>query len=327
MNIGKLKKILFGLLIGSSAVIVSSCENELNPNGEYRESYAVNCLLRCDSTTQFVTLTKSYLPDESNPYSYTTDPFVHGADVKVYYGSEFIQFRDTTLEYFDSVRYNAKKSVYYAPNFQPDNNTDYEIYIQLPNGRKLTGVTTSPKTVELEKLSCSLLIEENKLASYSYYWKTNNNNTVYIPRLTFTYYKTVNGVKSQGIITIPVEYETRNGVSTPIYPPASKNPYVHYKGDAFRKAFEDISAGDTEKWNYSIAALARFDLLVLDMNLSAYYSTATSNYGEFSVKLDESDYSNITNGYGIFGSYLEQGINISLTEEFINTFGYTIVYY
>lgn len=325
MNFEKLKKVLFGLLICSSAVIVSSCENELNPNGEYRESYAVNCLLRCDSTTQYVTLTKSYLPDESNPYSYTTDPFVHGADVKIYNGSEFIQFRDTTFEYFDLVRYMTKKSVYYAKNFHPENNTNYEINVQIPNGRKLKGATTSPLTVEFIKLTSSLLINEAK-ELYSYYWKTSDNNTVYVPRLTFTYYKTVNGVKTKGIKSIPVRYEIVKGVDKPIYPQPDKKPYIHFDGAALKKAFDEISANDPNKWNYSIVSSTRFELLVLDMNLSAYYSTSNSSYGEFSVKLDESDYSNITNGFGIFGSYLQQGISVSFSEEFINSFGYALVY-
>ena len=309
-------------------VLFVSCEDSLEPNGVYTEGYSLNCILRCDSNAQYVVVSKSYLPDNSDPYSYKTDPFVHGADVRIYYDDEAVIFNDSSVARNDTSRYKTPYSFYFSNKFKPAVNKEFEIDVLLPNGRRLKAKTITPNTVEFQKTSCDLIISKitKEKGALNYYWRTLARDIFYVPRLTFSYYKNENGVSTQYTKSIPLKYVNNYGVDVPLYPQPDKNPYVFYNMDAVVKAFESISEGDAYKGNYSVVTGTILELIILDKNLSGYYSSSTSAYGEFSVKIDESDYTNITNAYGIFGSYLKQEIRVSFTEDFINSFGYAMVY-
>jgi len=319
-----IKKFFFTLLLAVNLFIFSGCEDNLNPNGEYRESYALNCVLNCDNSIQYLTLTQTYLP--ASPDSAKIAPYIQNADIKIYYRDEYIQFYDTTVTVTDSNGTSLTYNYYYAKNFKPTLNTVYDIDVLLPNGRRLRSQTETPNTVEFQKLTSDLLITLINKELLSYFWKVNGNNIVYVPKLTFVYYKKVNGITTKHTKQIPIRYENINGNETPIYPKPDKHPYVFYDINVVKKAFEEISEGDPYKGNYSIVSGSVFEVIVLDRHLSAYYSSANAVYGEFSVKLDESDYTNISNGFGIFASYLRQDIRVNYAEEFVNSFGYALVF-
>jgi hypothetical protein len=308
------------------AILFLGCDDNLNPNGEYRESYTVNAILRCDTTVQFVTVSKAYQIEGNNPLEYKNDPYIKDAVVKIYYDDKVVIFKDTSIARSDSSRYTTPLHYYYAKNFRPEENKEYEIDVLLPNGRRLSSKTKTPTTLEFIKQTSSLLITNDPILQLSYFWKITNNDVVYVPRLTFYYYKTVNGIKTKYKKQIPLRYEKIGSDLVPVYPQPNKHPYVFYDMQVVRQAFEDISKGDPYKGNYSIVSGTYFEIMVLDENLSAYYSTSHSAYGEFSVKIDETDFTNIKNGFGIFGSYIHQEIRVSFSEEFVNSFGYALVY-
>ncbi len=318
------KTLLLVLIIVS--VLYSGCEENLNPNGEYRELFSVNCVLRCDTSVQFVTITQAYQITGNNPLEYKADPYVRNAEVKIYYDDKVVIFKDTSITREDTSRYNTDLHFYYAKNFKPEENKEYEIDVLLPNGRRLSSRTTTPTNLEFLKQSSSLLITNDPIEQLSYYWKITNNDVVYVPRLTFYYYKTIDGVKTKYKKQIPLRYEKQGVNSVGVFPKPDKHPYVFYDMEVVRQTFEEISKGDPYKGNYSIVSGTYFEIMVLDENLSAYYSTSNSAYGEFSVKIDETDFTNIKNGFGVFGSYIHQEIRVSFTEEFVNSFGYALVF-
>ncbi len=318
------KTILFLVVVITS--LFFGCEDNLNPNGEYRELYTVNCVLRCDTSVQYLTITQAYQIMGNNPLDNKTDPFIKNAEVKIYYDDKVVVFRDTSIARMDSSRYNSPLHYYYAKNFKPEEDKNYEIDILLPYGRRLNSKTKTPTTLEFIKQTSSLLVTKDIREQLSYFWKINNNDVVYVPRLTFYYYKTENGVKTKYKKQIPLRYEKRGSENVAVYPKPDKHPYVFYDISVVKKAFEEISEGDPYKGNYSIVSGTYFELIILDENLSAYYSTSNSAYGEFSVKIDETDFSNISNGFGVFGSYMHQEIRVSFSEEFVNSFGYALVF-
>ncbi len=321
------KRLLFVTCVLCAFLFVS-CEDSLEPNGQFTEGYSVNCILRADSSIQYVVLSSNYLPDDSNPYSNNIDPFIHGADIRIYYDDEVVIFKDSSVVRSDTSRYNTPLSFYYAKNFKPVVNKEYEIDVLLPNGRRLKSKTSTPANVEFQKNASNLIVDKlvKEKESLCYFWKVFAADIFYVPQLKFTYYKKENGVSTKYTKSIPLKFTQKDGIDVPLYPKPDKNPYVFYNMNAVIKAFESISDGDPYKGNYSVVTGTVLELIILDRNLSGYYSSSNSAYGEFSVKLDQSDYTNITNGYGIFGSYLKQEIGVSFTEDFINSFGYALVY-
>jgi hypothetical protein len=45
----------------------------------------------------------------------------------------------------------------------------------------------------------------------------------------------------------------------------------------------------------------------------------------FTVRLDESDYSNVNGGMGIFGALYEETTTIPITKSYIEAFGYQVL--
>ena len=86
-----------------------------------------------------------------------------------------------------------------------------------------------------------------------------------------------------------------------------------------------ISEGDPDKNNYSILVNNPIKVYSLDGNLERYYSSTTQD-NNFTVRLDENDFSNITGGFGVFGSYVIKDYNLRFTPEFITELGYNPVY-
>lgn len=84
---------------------------------------------------------------------------------------------------------------------------------------------------------------------------------------------------------------------------------------------EDISINDSEKKNYTITSMF-LELSVFDKNLSTYYFTVGLDDNSFAIGLDEGDYSNIENGFGVFGSYITQEFEMFLSKDYVNSFGY-----
>jgi hypothetical protein len=67
---------------------------------------------------------------------------------------------------------------------------------------------------------------------------------------------------------------------------------------------------------------ARFELLSFDEHLSNYYSSTHGYLDEFSIRLDETVYSNIEGGMGIFGSYYKSERLFPIYASYIASYGF-----
>ena len=67
----------------------------------------------------------------------------------------------------------------------------------------------------------------------------------------------------------------------------------------------------------------KLEIVVLDQNLTSYYQSNNDVLDGFSVRLNQSDYSNIENGLGLFASYVKQQLELRLRSDYIESFGYT----
>lgn len=81
---------------------------------------------------------------------------------------------------------------------------------------------------------------------------------------------------------------------------------------------------DSEKKKYTINSIF-LELSVFDKNLSTYYFTVGLDDNSFAIGLDEGDYSNIENGFGIFGSFITQEFRISLSKNYVTSLGYNYI--
>ncbi len=313
------KTIFFISLILSIAGI--SCEENISPVEGYKERYAFYCILGGDANRHTALLVKSYQNGAN-----TVDPFITGAEIGMFSDNFAIYYRDTLVPRIDTSIYKTPQQYYYIKNYEVPLNKKLDIEVLLPNGKRLTASTTTPDTAEFaDNLNVFLPDGESSLLTYS--WTPADQNSYVIPYMAFAYYKKVNGVFTyQGEKEVPIMYYEHQNVYTPIYPKAQRQNYITYGKGALIRALLDISRGNINTNDFAVGIYVKFQLKILDKNLSSYYSSTNEKIGEYNINLDQNDYSNITGGYGVFGSYIIQEKTLFFVEDFIDQFGYSVLF-
>ncbi len=315
-NIGHMEFVLLLALIISVFTFIS-CDDSIDPKSTFKERYILNFVIRGDTTFQMATLTHSYNVDGVDPYSNKTDPAISDADIKIWYNGEVYTLRDTTIARTDTSRYGTSVCYYYINNFTPGVNKPITVKAELNNGRTLTSQTTLPSDIEID--SCDRIIPLSYKNQFSIVWQRLEEEVYYFVRFRI-YYKN-NSVFN--IVEVPLTYNYVNGKPNPVYPGITKNTIFNYEKLALDTVMRKISEGDTKKSNYQIMR-AEYEIIILDKSLSDYYSSTHGYMDNYSVRIDVTDYSNITGGYGIFASYRKQVLAATLKEDYILSFGYKI---
>lgn len=98
-------------------ILLISCTDELNPFGELKIKYILNCVIR-DDTFQFVMLSRTYATSNFNPYSDSTGHSIQGAFVRICNGKDILAIlKDTVIERSEGDKYKTPYRVYYTNNF------------------------------------------------------------------------------------------------------------------------------------------------------------------------------------------------------------------
>ena len=324
-----MRKLITVLFITIYIVLIISCDDQVDPKTDFKDVYALNCVIRGDTSFQVATITRSYNVDGYDPLTNTNDPFIKGAVIKLTYDSDgktYI-FRDTSITRPGDSRYTTPLSFYYIKNFQPKSESAIRIEATLPNGKILransTTFFTSPYIIQNNEYSIPITVFGNYLV---FNWTNLNSmkdeKIYYVPELVIKYAKIQNGISVEMQKKIPLFYISGNNGDVPLYPSIQAN-ITNAKFDTLtiRKALEEISAGDPNKQNYIIHK-AVFRLLIADKNLAVYYAAQKTFLDEFSVRVTQPEFTNIDGGLGIFGTLTSTQIEIPIKESFIRSFGY-----
>lgn len=311
-------------MILSSAFIVMGCSEEnFNPKGEFKDKYILSCILRSDTTVQIAILSRSYNADGFDPAENKTDPALEGADIRLWVGDSVYILKSGEIPRTDSSRYNSSIKYYYAENVTLPRNKKAEILAVLQNGRKLHASTTIPKPVTSDPFAEEEIIPPSGRNYTLATWLSNSDpHTFYYPRFSLIYFKLENGVPVRYLKRLPVRYvNSGDGKLVPVFAaPTTSASYV-IEMDAINRTMQEISAGDQNKQNYVVLTVMA-EIMTMDENLSAYYSASKILDNGFSVKLDQTDFTNIEGGLGIFASFANTKFVIRLDKDYIKSFGY-----
>ena len=306
-------------------VLFISCNEDFNPYGDFVEKFAFTCILNSDANYQTATLFKSYRPDGFDPYSYTTDPSVIGADIRIWYNDSVFVFRDTSIARSDTSRYNTPFSFYYNNKFHVGNRKTIELEVLLPNGKRLRSSSFTPAEVNFENES-DVIIPTGIKNIIQIIWSTTDGGTFFLPKLTIRYKQNINGEIVDKFKVVPNKYVNQSGESVPVYPSANSALTVVYDLNAIINALQEISDGDPQKQNYSIYQNVKFELIAYDIPTTRYISSTGGIIDDLTVSVDVADYTNIEGGFGLFGSYTKANYTrLRLSKEFIDLFEYNFI--
>lgn len=300
-----------------SVLLFVGCEDDLNPFADTDETFILNCVLKNDRPFQSAYFSKSYFVDNFDPSSNKEDHSIKDAYIRIFFNDSVKIFDDTVL----TASNNASSiTSYFHNNFFTYPDTDYELEAILNDGRKITAATKTPKEVRFLPSSDTLIPPKNS-NTVGVSWTSPNEQHYTAARFKFIYFKNENGQQVRYEKEVPRAYAFEDGKYKAYYPEPSYDSYIEVEMNAFDKALEEISEGDPNKENYTILAFI-LEILIYDRNLTAYYASKTELGESFSITTNESDYSNINGGRGIFGSFIKQRKAIKFSLDYIHSFGY-----
>jgi hypothetical protein len=312
----------FILAFCMSTIVFISCTQEFEPFGEFRDNYVLTCLLTGDTEYQVATLSHIYETNSFDPYDNTTDPVIIGADLRVWLDDSVYVFRDSSVARIDTSRYNTPFNFYYNNEFIIKADQLVEVEVLLQNGRRLKSSSKSPGSISFEKES-SVIIPPVGSQLVNFSWNPHTEGTFFSPKFYIKYLQNENGIIVEKLKLVPKNYANDSGSDNPIYPEPSNKTNIVYTLDAITRTLAEISAGDPIKQNYTILQTPLFKLSVFDLALSRYISSTNQSFDDLTVTVNESDYSNIEGGLGIFGSYLSENYEtIKFQSSYIESFGY-----
>ncbi|MCK9280722.1 MAG: DUF4249 family protein [Melioribacteraceae bacterium] len=307
-----------------------SCDDSFEPKAGFSEKYILNCIINGDSTTQYATISSSFDVDGYDPYTNQNDPFLKTAFVTLTYKNKVYPMRDTLVSRLGDSRYPGPMPVYYLPNFTPNDGTEITVRAVLGNGKILTSSTRSlnPNNFYFSSSTRDIPTGNAYGGTLVFTWKeffpdqSLNQEIFFAPDLILVYYKIENGIQKRKQIEFPMYLLSQQGKEVGIYPPiANRISTIGYEVPAIDSIMRSISTGDPNKSNYIIDK-AYFHLLIMDKNLATYYSAQQTFFDEFSVRINQPDFTNVDGGLGVFGVYITKKVIVNIEKFYIESFGY-----
>ncbi len=311
----KLKTIIILLL-----VLTYSCDEDLVVKDDFRQRYVLNCILRGDTTFQVATISSTYEVEGFSPLTNSKDPSVNGADIKIFQGNDVSVFNDSSSARRDTSRYKNPVNFYYLKDFYLSSGKEIEIEAVMPDDRRLFAKTETPKPIEFDGIENDRFLPPDFRNFVFIRWYSENENMLYDPKIGIIYYKKENGSEIKYRKEVPLSFSRVEGKLVTNYAEPSFNNEVKIEMGAVDSAMTAISDGDDNKRNYRIEQMV-VDIFVYDRNLTGFF-VAANFLDEYSIRLDEIDFSNVEGGYGVFGSLLKFSTTVSIDRKYITNFGY-----
>ncbi len=301
--------LIISLLITLSSL---SCKNSFSPNVNFNKQYALNCIIRGDTTLQFATVTQSFSKEDFNNES----AFVPNAILKLNYDGQDYFFNDTTSVNPNNISY------YYLKDLKLKEGKKIEIEADLPDGKVLKSSTQTPDVGKfvfdgdknIPAKNYSNLISVNWSLPFYY-----GPDFYYRPYLYIVYKKKVNDTLMNLQREVPIEYNLEGDKYVPVYPDINKTNSISYSLEVINKTLLELSAKDSVDINSIVNA--KFLVWILDDNLAKYISSSKTFQDGFSINIEAPDFTNVEGGYGIFGSFLTRETIIQIDRGYLKSIG------
>lgn len=288
---------LLTFVVSALVLTMAGCNEPFSPKGPFVQRFVAYAVLDARSDTQYVRLSLSYNPPGYDPSVMTGAQYDTTAAVEVSTAGQTYIFQDTLL--------GPSLHAFVNSSFHPTPGTRYNL-----TASSSVGTITASSQVPA---SGNLSIANPSTLQYPSTFATGNIEVQgvlgsgargFLVRFIFVY-----GLASdstvQHEIEIPMSFEqNQDGVSTPVYPQMQRNtdsnPVVAFPVTNYLKIIADLTNQFATR---ILMKKARFYLVQVDESLYNYYNIANGFNDKYSIRTDQPDYTNIQNGYGVFGSF------------------------
>jgi hypothetical protein len=331
-----MRRLIRSFMLPVIALVGFGCDESFSPKVEYEQRYVLQCFVQVQvpnlaPITVTAVLAHTYDVNGVDPTSNTTDPAIAGAEVSLTVNQKSYYLLGAQRPSRDTSRYPGKQWYYTTsvPYIMPDNVVT--VTAKLPNGKTLNAQTTLPSSRPFSSnydfasgLTRPFNLQPGK-PNWSISWDNNMDIEVhlFVPRLTIAYAKLVGSGEVWSSVTVPSKYVSSQGRVIPVYPSVSSEKQCSFEFAALDSAMASISAGDSVKSRYGTHS-ARLEVIEYDLPLSKYYSSINGSLDQFSIRTEQSVYSNVGGGIGILGSSVIHWVDYTFDERYLQRFGYRI---
>ncbi|HTY38156.1 MAG TPA: hypothetical protein VMH23_13655 [Bacteroidota bacterium] len=316
------------------AFVAGGCDHSFNPKEEFKDEYVLQCFVQVTGplgspSTVTAVIARTYNVDGYDPSTNTVDPAIAGAEVTLTVNQKSYVMLGLLRTNPDTTRYQTKQWVYSKSVSIITPDAPVSITAKLPNGKVLSARTTIPSSRTFTSnydfsagLTSPFTLQPGK-PNWLISWYNPDDIEVhlFVPRLTITYTKLVGSDEVTGTVSVPSRYIPSASGSIPYYPSLTTDEQCTFEFATLDSAMAWIAAGDPDKVSYGVHS-ARLEVIEYDLPLTKYFSSINGSLDQFSVRTDESVYSNVSGGIGIFGSYVIQWIDYTFDPRYVQRFGY-----
>jgi hypothetical protein len=322
------------IALAAVAVLLNEgCEESFSPKTEFKDQYVLQCFVEGSHIKELkavnALLAKVYDVDGFDPYVNTTDPAVGGAEITLLINGKPYFLREGFRQNMDSTRYGPRQRFYYASLPGPQPYDLVSIVAKLPGGQLLSAQTTITNgraftfPYEFPHGLTTFVNLPPGVRNWTVSWDDYEESWghLFFPRLRLLYRTAQGEIEQDGSVLVPSHFVSGTDGSLPAYPSYTTQKFCTFEFPMFDWAMAQISADDPNKNRYSVHK-ALFEVIEYDTPLSKYYSSVNGSLDQFSIRVDQMVYSNISGGIGIFGSYIKSQVEIDLDISYVKSFGY-----
>jgi len=202
--------------------------------------------------------------------------------------------------------------------------------VDLPDGRRLTARTRVPSHREPTTFPDFHGVGVRTPSDRYFYgtawvfdWNSSpGDQDLFFPSLYLVYERWEGSGYVARSRQVPLRMLDKQGSMVPEYPGSTTISRVEFDFSAMDATMAAISAGDPEKSRYRIIGF-HWQFTEFDFPLSRYYASVNGYLDAYSVRLDETVFSNISGGMGVFGSTYGYPIDYAIDPRYAEEFGYT----
>jgi hypothetical protein len=324
-----MKRATITSLTGLCLLMLAGCSEEFSPKGGFDDKaflYSVINVTDLGTTSVEAVLLHSYDVAGFDPMTNHTDPVIRGAQVSVWVNNLEYQMTERRTGRLDTTRYHGPQWYYGTSTIMVLPGSSVRMTARLLDGRVLTAETQAPvhKPIETTPAFGQRGFNTNRNLGREFvidWGAVREAEHLFLPSLSILYKltdDTLGRIRSAPVPTLIIE---RGGTQVPLYPQLSSATSCTFNFDAIDAAMAGISAGDSQKNRYKIIQFT-FSLHEYDFPFSRYYSSVNGSLDQYSVRLDESVYSNIQGGIGVLGSTYQSTMSYEVQPRFAEQFGY-----
>jgi hypothetical protein len=281
-------------------------EDDFSPVGNYEKKIVTYAVLDNRFENQIIKIQSAYLTEDGNIQA---EKKISNIKVSISDGTNNYALRDTVVSGAENYSYfvldalKLNRGAFYSLKITGDNVPDATAQIRVPANQDIT-----------------LFFDTDKiLLTYS----KNHTGKGFLHHFYVDFYiKEGTKILNNYRVEIPSEMVLTNegADTTRVYPSLTKEISHEYSYSALFAELNAYLPADSKQKLVVKRSIAT--VLSLEENLYNYVSTVKGFSDPVSVRLDQINYSNITNGYGIFGAITIDSVTVKIPVFIVQGFGF-----